>query len=59
MAATLKGDVDLSGVVDFSDIPALIGILQAGVFRAEADVNCDTFVNFDDIPAFIAILQEQ
>jgi hypothetical protein len=57
--SSLKGDVDLSGVVDFADIPAFIGVLQAGVFQAEADANCDTFVNFADIPAFIAILQGQ
>ncbi len=58
-AALLKGDVDLSGVVDFSDIPAFISVLQGGLFQAEADANCDTFVNFADIPAFIAILQGQ
>ena len=56
-AAVLKGDIDLSGVVDFSDIPAFIGVLQASAFQAEGDTNCDTFVNFEDIPAFIAILQ--
>ena len=58
-ASALKGDVDLSGAVDFSDVPAFIGILQAGVFLAEADANCDTVVDFADIPAFIAILQAQ
>ena len=58
-ASALKGDVDLSGAVDFSDVPAFIGILQAGVFLAEADANCDTVVDFADIPAFIAILQVQ
>jgi len=57
--AALKGDVNLSGVVDFSDIPAFIGVLQAGVFQLEADANCDTVVDFADIPAFIAILQGQ
>ena len=54
---TLKGDVDLSTVVDFADIPAFIGVLQAGMFQAEADCNCDGTVDFADIPAFIAILQ--
>ena len=53
------GDVDLSGVVDFSDIPAFIGVLQSGVFQAEADCDCSTVVDFADIPAFIAILQAQ
>ena len=55
--SALKGDVDLSGIVDFSDIPAFIDVIQTGGFQAEADANCDTFVNFLDIPAFIAILQ--
>jgi hypothetical protein len=54
---TLKGDVDLSGMVDFSDIPAFIAVLQSGGFQAEADCDCSGVVNFSDIPAFIAILQ--
>ena len=53
----LKGDVDLSGVVDFADIPAFITVLQGGMFQAEADCDCDLDVDFADIPAFIAILQ--
>ncbi len=55
----LKGDVDLSGVIDFADIPAFILVLQAGVFQAEADCSCNEVVDFGDIPAFIAILQSQ
>ncbi len=54
---TLKGDVDLSGVVDFSDIPAFIAVLQGGGFQAEADADCSGAVDFADIPAFITILQ--
>ena len=53
----LKGDVDLSGVVDFADIPAFISVLQGGGFQAEADCDCSGAVDFADIPAFIAILQ--
>lgn len=53
----LKGDVDLSGVVDFADIPAFIAILQEGIFQAEADADCNKVINFSDIPAFIEILQ--
>jgi hypothetical protein len=53
----LKGDVDLSETVDFSDIPAFITVLQSGIFQAEADCDCSGEVNFDDIPAFITILQ--
>jgi hypothetical protein len=52
-----KGDVDLSGTVDFADIPAFIAVLQSGGFQAEADCDCSTVVDFADIPAFIAILQ--
>lgn len=53
----LKGDIDLSGVVDFADIPPFIAVLQSNDFQAEADTNCDEVVNFGDIVTFIAILQ--
>lgn len=55
----LKGDVNLSGSVNFLDIAAFIGVLQTSVFQAEADCNCDGVVNFLDIAAFIQILQIQ
>ena len=55
----LKGDVDMNGVVNFSDIPAFIAVLQSGSFQAEADCDCNLVVNFLDIPAFIAILSGQ
>ncbi len=55
----LKGDVDLSGVVDFSDIPPFISVLQSGVFQHEADCDCSGEVDFADIPAFIGFLQGQ
>ena len=57
MGTPIKGDVDMSGVVDFDDIPAFIAVLQSGDFQAEADADCDMDVDFDDIPAFILILQ--
>ena len=56
-AAPLLGDVDLSGVVDFADIPAFIAVLQGGTFQAEADCDESGVVDFSDIPVFIAILQ--
>ena len=56
-ADVLKGDVDLSGMVDFADIPAFISVLQGGTVQAEADCDCNEVVDFADIPAFIAILQ--
>ena len=55
----LKGDVNLSGGVDFSDIAPFIAVLQGGMFQAEADCDCSLEVDFSDIPAFIAILQAQ
>ena len=55
----LKGDVDTDGDVDFGDIPAFIGVLQSGVFQAEADVDCSGGIDFSDIPAFIQVLQGQ
>ena len=57
--STLKGDVDLSGTVDFADIPAFIAVLQGGGIQAEADCDCNSVVDFSDIPAFIAVLQNQ
>ena len=55
----IKGDVDLSGVVDFADIAPFIGVLQSGGSQPEADCDCSTVVDFADIPEFIAILQGQ
>ena len=55
----IKGDVDMSGTVDFSDIAPFITVLQGGGFQAEADCDCSLEVDFADIPAFIAILQMQ
>ena len=52
----ILGDVNQDGVVDFSDIPAFISVLQMGQFQAEADINQDGEVNFADVPAFIEIL---
>jgi len=52
----LLGDCNQDGVVNFSDIPVFIAILQAGDFLEEADCNLDGVVNFSDIPSFISIL---
>ena len=56
VAPCLLGDCDQDGVVNFSDIPAFIAILQSGSFLKQADCNEDDVVDFSDIPAFIAIL---
>jgi len=53
--ATL-GDVNQDGVIDFSDIPAFIAVLQSGEFQAEADIDQNGVVDFSDIPLFIEIL---
>lgn len=54
--SVVKGDVNMSGAVDFLDITPFIAILSAGDFQAEADVDCSGAVNFLDIAEFIAIL---
>jgi len=46
----------LDGVVDFSDIPAFISVLQDGTFQIEADTDQNLGVDFADIPSFIEIL---
>ena len=58
-STALKGDVNMSGMVDFADIGPFIAVLQGGMFQAEADCDCSTVVDFGDIPVFIAILQDQ
>ena len=55
----LLGDANLNSVVDFSDIPAFIAILQAGTYLDQADVNRDGVVDFADIPFFIDLLSQQ
>lgn len=52
----VKGDVDLSGTVDFLDIAPFIAALDGDTYQAEADCDCDRDVDFADIPAFIAAL---
>ena len=51
----LKGDVDLSGEVNFFDIAPFIVVLSGGD-QAQADCNCDGDVDFFDIQPFINIL---
>ena len=54
--ASVLGDVNLDGVVDFSDISPFIAVLSGGGYQAEADCDEDGLVNFSDISPFIAIL---
>ena len=55
-AVVLLGDVNLSGVVDFSDISPFIALLSTGEFLAEADINQSGSVDFSDISPFISLL---
>jgi len=55
----LLGDTNQDGVVDFSDIPSFISVLQSGDFLDEADVNRDGAVDFADISFFVSLLQAQ
>jgi len=55
----LLGDASLNNVVDFSDIPSFIAILQAGTYLDQADINRDGVVDFSDIPFFIDLLAQQ
>ena len=57
--ATLVGDVNLDGEVNFFDIAPFIEFLLSGEFQAEADVDSSGGVNFADIGPFIAILSQQ
>lgn len=50
------GDVNQDGVIDFSDIPAFIAVLQSGEFQAEADIDLNGGVDFSDIVPFTIIL---
>ena len=52
-AYVLKGDVDVSGILEFADIFAFVFVLQSGAYQIEADVDCNGVVDFADIPALI------
>ena len=54
---TLKGDVNMDGIVNFLDIsPFIIALSSPEGAPDEADCNCDGSVNFLDISVFINIL---
>ena len=52
---TIRGDINMNGVVEFSDIPPFIQLLISGENQAEADCDCNEEVNFADIRYFISI----
>ena len=55
----LLGDCNLDGVINFSDVPAMVTLLLSRSFLAQADCNLDDELNFSDIPAFVDILLAQ
>ena len=57
LSDALLGDVNLSELVDFSDIEPFIELLISGSYQLEADCDRNGTVDFSDIPEFIAILQ--
>ena len=52
----LLGDVNHDGLVNISDINAVINMILAGTFDADGDINGDGAVNIGDINALIAII---
>jgi len=59
LSDSLIGDVNLSDVVDFSDIGPFIEVLSSGNYQLEADCDRNGTVDFSDIMPFIDILQNQ
>ena len=54
-----KGDVNLDGAVDVSDISTIISILAQAQFVQEADVNADGIIDVADIATVISIMAGQ
>lgn len=54
--SVILGDVNLDGVVNFSDIAPFIELLTFGMFQAEADIDGSGVVDFADISPFIGLL---
>lgn len=52
----LLGDVNGDGVVNISDVNAVIGLILSGGFDKKADVNGDGVVNISDINQIISII---
>jgi len=55
----ILGDVNMDGVINFSDIPSFVAVLSAGEFQAQADCDQSGELGFSDIPPFIDILSSQ
>ena len=57
--ATLLGDCNQDGAVDFTDVFPFIQALTTTSFLVEADIDQSGEVTFEDIALFIAILADQ
>jgi hypothetical protein len=55
----LRGDVNGDGVVNGTDIQAIINLIVAGEYDEKADVNKDNIVNGTDIQEIINIIVNQ
>ena len=55
----IKGDVNGDGIVNGTDIQAVINFIVAGEYDAKADVNEDGKVNGTDIQEIINIIVSQ
>jgi hypothetical protein len=63
MCASLIGDANCDGAINFDDISPFVAVLSGGSVPAcepgNCDVNRDGAVNFDDISPFVALLGSQ
>ena len=56
----LKGDVNMDGTVDISDVVAVINTMAGGdTYKSTADVNEDNAVNISDVVNIIKIMAEK
>ncbi len=56
----LKGDVNMDGTVDISDVVAVINTMAGGdTYKSTADVNEDNAVNISDVVNIIKIMTEK
>ena len=56
----LKGDVNMDGTVDISDVVSVINTMAGGdTYKSTADVNEDNAVNISDVVAIINIMAEK
>ena len=57
-ADIILGDVNVDGLVDFSDIAPFIVLLSSSGFQVEADLDQSGFVDFSDIAAVYSAFEQ-